>query len=383
MDALPPLVTGTFLFIVWGTTAIRLIWTRDGAVNTRQNAFLVLASITVLMSKSWVREPLDRAFGFGTARHFGNAVIMLAFASLLSLAVAWVLGPVRWPRVHVLSMLGAGVLGLALLALSAPARAAGERIEVTGGWQYAAYFVIYAIPSLTFSGVVLGVSVKGVRRAPYRRGRRLFGALIALALVSVVDTASMAVAAVMTALGVTNGFTEFRVAVNGATTMFILVCMCIIAVRPALREMMVTFGFDGASRMRRRLAPMWRTLVGAVPEVVLELHPIDRNALPPEMALHRMCVEIRDAILVVDDYPQFGWAPAVDEDPEFNIAVGLHLSCIARAGGLEPGSGRDRIVSSSVDLRSEAFELSRLSKVWERAGRIARDWADYREPVSS
>ncbi|NLE82184.1 MAG: hypothetical protein GX610_21910 [Rhodococcus sp.] len=391
MDVLPPLVTGVLLFVVWGTTAVRLIWTRHGAVNSRQNAFLVLASITMLLSRSWVHQPLDTAFGLGMSRHLGNAVIMLAFASLFSLVVAWVLGPERWPGVHVASMLGAAVLGLALLALGAPASSAGERIETFGGWQYPAYFGIYAIPSLTFAGAIVGISVSGLRRTTDRPDRRVFGALLALACVAAIDTTSMVAAAVMSALGVTNGFTEFRVAVNGIPTMFLLIAMCIFAVRPAVREALIGFGLDADSRMRRRLTPLWQTLSAAVPEVVLELRPADRSALPPAMALHRMCVEIRDAMLVLAEYPQFGRFPPAGEDRDLSIAIGLHLSCLARAGGEEPDGGRDSVVptvtghdhimSTSVDLRSEARELSRLAHVWERAGRMARNWVDYRESV--
>ncbi|MFD4369712.1 MAB_1171c family putative transporter [Rhodococcus sp. NPDC058521] len=381
MTALPPPVMAVLLFVVWGTTALRLVWTRHGVVNTRQNVFLVLASITVLMSKSWVHRPLDETFGYGTARHFGNAIIMLSFASLFSLAVAWALGHKKWPRVHVVSMAFCALLGIALLMLSAPARAAGQRLEESGGWQYAGYFVVYAIPSLTVCATVVFVATKSLRRTSVRSERRMFGVLTGIGVVSGLDAGSMAVAAVMSAMGVTNGFTEFRTAINGVTTMFILVGMCSVAVRPAIRAAMETFQLDRPSRLRRQLSPMWRTLTDSVPGVVLELRPADRGALPSRMALHRMCVEIRDSMLVVDEYPQFGRVPPLGEDRDLSVAVGLHLSCMARAAGESPQPDTSQIRSHSVDLRNEVGELARIAGHWAQAGRIAREWVAYRESV--
>ncbi|MBA8959327.1 MAB_1171c family putative transporter [Rhodococcus opacus] len=365
----PGLVSWSLLALIWGTTALRLVFVRSTVAEQRINAALVFASLSVALRRQWVRDIVDGVFGAGISSPLGNACIIFTAASLISLFSVWAFGPDRFRRIHAVTLAVAVLPAAALIVLSGPARAQGVGVKAAGGWQYTAFCIAYALPILLAALLIAGISIRSVRAAASGRDRWVFAAVIALSVFEVVSMVVVMIDGVMRTSAADDAVTESHAEAGVFLRLLVVAAGAVIALGPVLRVLLRRYR---SGRTARRLLPVWRTLTAAVPEVVFELRPEDRRALSARARRDRMEVEIRDAILVVDRYlPGDVGDPAAS--PVRAAATRLHLACLARAAGHPPVTG---LYSGSSQPGGEPWELARLADHWRDAEHVAAElWA--------
>ncbi|MBV6759778.1 MAB_1171c family putative transporter [Rhodococcus opacus] len=364
----PTYVSWPLLAVVWGTTLLRVALVRSTVAERRMNAALVFASLSLVLQRSPAQHWLDLWFGHGFANTLSNVCIILTAASLISLFSAWALGPARLPRIHVVSLSVCLVAGAILIALSAPARSRGVAIADEGGWLFAAYCITYAVPILAVAVLNLWISLKAVRSATPGRERRVFLAVIALSLFEVFDMGVVMTTGVVNAVSEDNALTESHSDSGAFIRVLVVSAGAIISAGPVIRAV----GHRWRSRrVIRRLQPMWRTLTGAVPEVVLELRPADRRALSVRGRLDRMSVEIRDAIMILDRHVVFELGDHTGIAPPVVTAARLHLACLARSAGHRAHGTGGTTHRFATDVGGEPWELARLADHWKDGEQMA------------
>ncbi|MFC9553265.1 MAB_1171c family putative transporter [Rhodococcus sp. NPDC056960] len=369
----PTYVSWPLLALVWATTLLRLALVRSTVAERRMNAALVFASLSLVLQRSLAQHWLDLWFGHGFANTLSNICIMLTAASLISLFSAWALGPARLPRIHTVSLSVCLVAGAILIALSTPARSRGVAVADEGGWLFAAYCITYAIPILAVALLNLWISLKAVRSATPGRERRVFLAVIALSLFEVVDMGIVVTTGVVNAVSEDNVLTESHSDSGAFIRLLAVSAGALISVGPVVR---VLGHRRRSQRVTRRLQPMWRTLTGAVPEVVLELRPEDRRTLSARDRLDRMSVEIRDAIMILDRHVVFELGGLGDSAPPVVTATRLHLACLARTAGHRAHGTGGTTHLFGTDVGGEPWELAQLADHWREAeAQAAALWA--------
>lgn len=361
----PGFVSWSLLALIWGTTALRLVFVRSTVAEQRINAALVFASLSVALRRQWVRDIVDGVFGPGISSPLGNACIIFTAASLISLFSVWAFGPDRYRRIHVVTLTIAGLPGAALIVLSGPARAQGVGVRAAGGWQYTAYCIAYALPILLAALLIAGISIRSVRAAASGRDRWIFAAVIGLSVFEVVSMVVVIIDGLMRTSAADDAVTDSHAEAGVFLRLLVVAAGAVIALGPVLRVFLRRYR---SVLSARRMLPVWRTLTAAVPEVVFELRPEDQGALSARARRDRMEVEIRDAILLVDRYLPGDFVDPV-APPACAAATRLHLACLARAAGHPPVAGTKS--GSSMQPGGEPWELARLADHWKDGERMA------------
>ncbi|MFD0365981.1 MAB_1171c family putative transporter [Nocardia sp. GCM10030253] len=134
---------------------------------------------------------------------------------------------------------------------------------------------------------------------------------------------------------------------------------------PMGNALLTRTGWDRTGRDLRRLLPLWRDLTAAVPEIVLP--PRTGHSRDPDSRLYRTIVEIRDALLQLQQYvPPDG---AADRHVE-NYAVRIARAAQDKRQGAVPvmaAKGLDRRESVDRDMAGELSHLLDVARVWPRA----------------
>lgn len=180
--------------------------------------------------------------------------------------------------------------------------------------------VIYWVPFLTYYAVVITLAaflfwghLKQVRGGLLRAGMTIMAIATVVGLVYVASRSLMLFTASRTVVGVmsvTSSSFFLLIAVGGS----------LVALEPMIRQL-------SDWRNRRRLHPLWRTLVHTAPHVVLEPSASPwgeflafKNA---HFYLYRRVIEIRDAILILRDYVTPDTVQDIDQFLEEQ-----HASCV-------------------------------------------------------
>ncbi|MFI9406412.1 MAB_1171c family putative transporter [Nocardia sp. NPDC052316] len=150
---------------------------------------------------------------------------------------------------------------------------------------------------------------------------------------------------------------------SGLSSLFCVLVALVIAV-PLVHVLAARTGWDRTGRQLRRLAPLWRDLTTAVPEVVLPAG-VGRGR-DPESRLYRMRVEITDALLQLRPHL------SVDAVPESSVetyAAQLALAARARAEGHAPVGAPPSHPRQmpARDMTSELGHLLDLARHWPKA----------------
>ncbi|MBF6576459.1 hypothetical protein IU415_23850 [Nocardia farcinica] len=143
---------------------------------------------------------------------------------------------------------------------------------------------------------------------------------------------------------------------------------------PLVSTILIRTGHDRTSRYCRRLQPVWRDLTASVPEIVLA-PPGDGGGVEPALRLHRMIVEIRDALLHLKPYTTARYPAGPDREGMLSYAVAI-LAAIdqknaGRAPQDEPSPGLQPVRLGPRDLTTDLNELLDLAGVWPTARHIA------------
>ncbi|EOM75954.1 hypothetical protein DW322_07745 [Rhodococcus rhodnii] len=335
---------------VWVAVALRFVFRGTKRDQRAVDCALVFGAVSLLLSKRTFGSALEDVVGPAQRSNLSNSLTLFAVGFILVLVVVWRHGDdaPRW--IESVAVGGVAVFCMALFVISADLP---ENTPIHEGSDAAsaAYLSFYSVPLLVLAFYGAWVAATASRRGEFVGTRRWtvaavfgFAVLLGVGTVAVLAAAfhelvsgSDAVAAVQTDAG-----PDYRVLVVAAGAA--------IAISPVVRGGARRWA---ARRHMRRLRPMWRDLTSVAPEVVLRLRRRDRVSVDALYALHRMCVEIRDAVTVVGGHLPDGRLP---EGPAEQARV-LAAAVRAHARGEEPVHTADL---SGYDVLSPEAELHLL-----------------------
>ncbi|MEU7143537.1 DUF6545 domain-containing protein [Nocardia sp. NPDC046473] len=233
-----------------------------------------------------------------------------AWAFGLGMALLHENGPVRY-RVQFRIVLGlSGAIGLAFLALSAPARTHDmASIAEYGGWRYGIYIALYSALPVLVSCYYYVLKIRGtVWRTTTLWERITVATLVCFGIASSLPVCLMAVSAIVDFAGAGNQFTYsiYNTVSDGFASgepgLFIFVALVTVFIPSSTQAVVQLLRLDGESRVARRIYPMWRDLTSAAPQVVFQLKRADSWNVSPQERLHRRRMEIHDAAEIVARY---------------------------------------------------------------------------------
>ncbi|MCP2319340.1 hypothetical protein APR12_004707 [Nocardia amikacinitolerans] len=194
----------------------------------------------------------------------------------------------------------AGVF-VAVLAAGTPARGRGLLIDQSLGWPSIVFWGFFGVPLAVCAVLILSLSLREFRGDDLRVQERLvYYAIFAAAGGLLIDAvAGPSVAAFHTFTGIPSSDPQM---VRKAATFFAAtLTAALITAVPLASAVLSRLGWLGDGRDCRRLLPLWRDLTDLLPGVVL-YSAAELAQLAPQVRLHRMNVEIRDALLQLRPY---------------------------------------------------------------------------------
>ncbi|BDT94041.1 hypothetical protein IFM12275_40170 [Nocardia sputorum] len=352
---------------------LRLAWLHGRSrPSERQVTYaLICAVIAALLREGTVQTALADAglLGIGFTRQLGTTFIVATFAPLIVLAQSW---SERWSeqasagyrRMRRTVWVAAGVSMTLMLLLGARARALGQYIDRTEGWQTVAYFAFFSGWCGVTGLLVFAASVRELRAGQLRPSHRFTYLLILVVGAWTLEEAvSIFASSVCAASGTGTAFVDFRFRANENNFVYMVGLGSLAAGARVGTEIARRLGIDSASRTVRQLTPMWRDLVTTCAEIPRPAHS-DPDP-DPRRRLHRMVVEIRDALLVLG---RFAEPLPADVPADVAEAVQIARASHRKALGAQPGSYlRLQASGPGRDIVDETRTLRRVARHWGRA----------------
>ncbi|MEV0252302.1 MAB_1171c family putative transporter [Nocardia sp. NPDC050712] len=141
-----------------------------------------------------------------------------------------------------------------------------------------------------------------------------------------------------------------------------------LAAIPVVRVLSARGGLDRASRIDRKLRPLWEELTAAVPEVVLT----KTDVADSELRLYRMTVEIHDALQHLRQFVPDGKSPASHRTTYAIQMVRAAQAKAASGGRTGIATDIENQRSQNRDVAAELEHLMALAKKWPRAKAVAQ-----------
>ncbi|WP_280498105.1 MAB_1171c family putative transporter [Nocardia asiatica] len=378
----PPVIAWLIITGSAAAALLRLVWLHDRARPSERHVTyaLICAVIAALLREGAVQRALADAglLSVGFTRQLGTTFIVATFAPLIVLAQSW---SERWSeqesesyrRMRRAVWGAAGVSMALMLLLGAHARALGQYIDRTEGWQTVAYFAFFSGWCGATGLLVFAASVRELRAGQLRPSHKLTYLLILIVGGWTLEEAvSIFASSVCAATGTGAAFVDFRFHANENNFVYMVGLGSLAAGVRVGTEIARRLGIDAASRTVRQLTPMWRDLVTTCAEIP---RPSQADPDPdPRRRLHRMTVEIRDALLVLGRFaePLPADVPA-DAAEAVQIARALHR----KADGSQPGSYlRLHASAPGRDIVDETRTLRRIARHWGPAQTYLRAQLD-------
>lgn len=348
---------------LWALTAVvtmlRLRWCKDTFANRRINGALVGSTIAWLLlistAQQWVVSVLP---WLPPARQYqlANAVMIVVTAeAYLMISHARQRNPPA-PR---LVYLAAGLMGLGYLVLGNPVVAGGGIVLQYPGWQAAPMTVLFVVFPYACSVLLVATSIKELRKRP-AFGARLFYLLFLAIFTGLLGSLTFGLTtSFVLATGHVNAFTEYAAGTDRMAFVMDIIAFTPLAAIPLVLRAFDAVRGDPAARAIADLTQLWEDLTRACPEIV---QPRPDHA-DSTYRLHRMVIEINDAILSLSSY-----VPEHEPTSELpSIARLLMAARAAKLAGEAPApTARQLALPGGADLQSETRILSSLAKEWSR-----------------
>nr|WP_147287259.1 MAB_1171c family putative transporter [Nocardia otitidiscaviarum] len=332
---------------------------------------LLCAVVAALLREGTVQITLADlgVLSVGFTRQLGTTFIVAGLAPLIVLTQSW---SERWSeqasqsyrRMSRTVWASVVVSMVLMLMLGSHARALGQYIDRTQGWQTVAYFAIFSIWCAATGLLVIAASVRELRAGQLRPAHTVTYVLILIVGGWALEEAvSIFLSAVCAATGTGAAFVEFRFAANENNFVYMVGLGSLVASVRVGTEILRRLGIDSASRTVRQMMPMWSDLVATCVEIPRPA-PADPG-MSPRRQMHRMTVEIRDCLLVLGRYAD---PLPTDVAPEAAEAVQIARALRRKARGAVPGPHR-RLDASSPggDIIDETRTLRRIARHWTLA----------------
>lgn len=267
-----------------------------------------------------------------------------------------------------------------VLAAGTPARQQGMLIDQALGWPSIVFWALFGAPLAVCAVLILRTSAHEFRAEDLGpREKLVYYAVFAAAGGLLIDAvAGPSVAALSTYTDIALPDPQMR---RKAATFFAATfAAAIITAIPLFSLIAAQVGWDRTARYNRRLQPLWSDLTAAFPDLVL--YPADQLAeLDAAARLHRMTVEIRDALLNLRPYtpmtgdrlePALSTGAAVGKRAQvtlYTISVARALRAKNTGAQPDPIAARTapRPPAATGDLDSELQSLLELARQWAGA----------------
>jgi hypothetical protein len=265
-------------------------------------------------------------------------------------------------------------IGPALLVLSHEARSQGLNVVEGGGWQYGAYFLLYCSVPVGFCLYVAMHLQKLRARAASWRERLALLMIVVFTVGGAINLSVLAAGAVMASTGVENAFTEeTAVRASGELIVVFLAVAAISAVPSTTGKVAGSLRLDGASRLDRRLLPLWRDLTSVTPEVVLPLSLLEQLKQRSVERLYRRTTEIHDSVRLIeraltDDDVDLATAVSHERPSSTCADVWLTATCLAATcTRLAEAAANEKWNNSDAAGVLPAASLEDLADCWAAA----------------
>ncbi|MFI9506185.1 MAB_1171c family putative transporter [Nocardia sp. NPDC052566] len=369
ISPIPAYIALPAIVIVTTITVARWAVLRESTVDRLINRSLTWAVVGMLLHERAVAPTIASLL-----HQLSLGAILFTLAGIFGLAQLWrgADPETTWQRQRRYDAAIAVVLGL-VLGAGTPARSRSMLIDQALGWPSVVFWAVFGTPLAVCAVLILRLGIREFRTEDLSiRERLVFYAIFAAAGGLLVDAvAGPLVAAFHTVTGIPSPDPQM---IRKAATFFAsaLTASMITAI-PLIAHILSRLGWDQTGRTCRRLRPLWRDLTDASRDIRLYT-AAELTRTDPAVRLHRMTVEIRDALMQLRPY-----VPA-DIDPRLHCrdcgAVGEYALRIAHAldakqRGAQPEPTTTQSVSSTAstiaDLDSELRNLLELARDWPHA----------------
>lgn len=347
------------------------------------NHTLALMFASNLIRERAVQDLLDNAgiMTITTAQQLSLALMIFTAAEFMGFITMWSrLSPHDVRRRQRYHRLAAILLTIAFFIAAAPARAAGQTLEVYGGWSSVLAWSLYVFLLCVLAIQLIGMCLKELLKPNARRHEKMLAASgIMIGLSIGVTSIEAPVLAALEELGWLYS-RDYRISLHGFIFFTESVGANVLAAMPFLLATAARAGFDSTTRRWRRLQPLRDSMITAVPEAAFELKVPSTSRRKTALDLHQTTVQIRDAILQLRPYfrdvpiavtDRFIAAHSVPGEHRHDAANALQLAYAvrAKAEGIPPSPIDSATVlqSRSTNLDEETEELLRLARWWPDA----------------
>ncbi|MBF6376873.1 MAB_1171c family putative transporter [Nocardia farcinica] len=378
---IPGLLAWPVLFAVTAITAGRWWLLGDKVVDRLINRALLAAIAGLLMREAWAEDLAARLVWFVGDAEMVQLCRQASFGAIL-VSVSYIYGIAKlwdgadpadtWRRQRVYDLVALSASAVILIA-GTPARRADQLIDEALGWPAVIAWVAFYLPLGITAWVIARISFRELRSDAFLRERVLYLGVLVLA--AGLGLSSLAIP-FQTGFAVVQNQPSADPDMSSKGWTFFLanvVASAAVAV-PLVSTILIRTGHDRTSRYCRRLQPVWRDLTASVPEIVLA-PPGDGGGVEPALRLHRMIVEIRDALLHLKPYTTARYPAGPDREGMLSYAVAILAAIDQKNAGRAPqdehSPGLQPVRLGPRDLTTDLNELLDLAGVWPTARHIA------------
>ncbi|MFC9995294.1 MAB_1171c family putative transporter [Nocardia sp. NPDC127526] len=338
-------------------TALRLRWCHDTFANRQINVALVGSTLAWLLLIETAQLRLTALLPFvSPARQYqlANALmIVVTAAAYLMISHTRQRNPPAPVRVYTAAVL----LGLGYLILGDAVVAGGGIVLQYPGWQAAPMTVFFVVFPYACAVLIVGACIQELRARPPLGARLFYGLFLAIFTGLICSLTFGLTTSFIRATGHVNGFTEYAAHTDRMAFVADIIAFTPLAAIPLVLRLIDIVRGDPAARAIADLTPLWEDLTGVCPEVV-QPRPADAD---DTYRLHRMVIEIDDAILALSPYAP----PADTERTDLRVtARRLAAAVTAKLAGAQPDSSAGLDMPGGDDLQTETRILSALAKEW-------------------
>ncbi|MFC9999635.1 MAB_1171c family putative transporter [Nocardia sp. NPDC127526] len=346
----------------------------DSPVDKLINHALVAGYSGLLLREAWFEKlvaaalPIDDAYTIQFLRQLSFGSIVWSIAGVYGIVKLWggADPATTWQRQRIYNLVAAGATVVILLA-GFPALRADQLIDQYMGWNAVIAWVAFYAPIGATAVLLIRVAYKELRAPDTTlRERALYVAIVGGGAIIGLDCIATPI---ITAAEVLADKPSRDPDMSTKSWIFFLanVGASAAVALPLISTVLTVTGWDRIGRYCRALYPLWRDLTAAVPEIVLELPRDARGRVEPATRLHRMIVEIRDALRQLRRYgPDIPATPGTDMD---TYARHVAAAIAAKHSGAAPTAAAPAttVQLGTRDLTGELGQLVALAKAWPRA----------------
>lgn len=375
-NTIPAPLHALILLFVWSVLAARSTLLRFNNYDVRLTHALTFACIALTLKDPTVASVLNPILGPTLTRTLVHILILWSVAALVGVYNSWDPAEPQWKQPTLYCI--ATTLGVLLLVLSAPARAAETTVELTGGWQAVAYFAIYAAFTAYGLGRVTLDYLRSWKRIRTASTKVTVIGVIVFFVSMLVESLQMLAVAILTGSGKGERLVEAKSNSNGWLFAVMMLVAVTLSGLPFFRSDMRRELWD-----QFRIHRLWKTITRTEPDLVFGTIR-DRRTLTDSQRQLRVTSEVFDVVQRLNHYAEpindGRWDDQLAQlglTPTQAIAVyqaaQLQNAIERRKRGLSPLDEKAPIATAPAapdDTESAIAAMMLIAQHWSLAGRL-------------